>query len=133
MKRLNDVSQSDIELYNRSKNDVICFASKEIAVFLCGISLIFPIPTVLQWICIGLGALLATFSILWDSLLTLGKVKIVRGKFLWMLFAIQGIAVTLLLLVKSNASLILIAVLIGQVTVLGLALIIGQKRTSKVK
>jgi hypothetical protein len=42
-----------------------------------------------------------------------------------MIFSIQGIAVTLLLLAKSMTSLILIAALIGQITSLILALIIN--------
>jgi uncharacterized membrane protein HdeD (DUF308 family) len=72
-----------------------------------------------------MGALLAVFSIVWDILLTLKKVKPIQGKFLWMIFSIQGIAVTLLLLAKSMTSLILIAALIGQITSLILALIIN--------
>jgi hypothetical protein len=81
MKKPKDLSQSDVELYNRSGNDVICLASREIAVFLCAISIIFQIPIVLQWICIIIGALFAIFSMIWDSLLTLGKVKKVQGNF----------------------------------------------------
>ena len=63
MKIPKDLSQSDVELYNRSRNDVICLASREIAVFFI------------------IGALFAIFSMIWDSLLTLGKVKKVQGNF----------------------------------------------------
>ena len=125
MKRSRTPSQSDIELHNRSRNDIICFASREIAVFLCCVAAICQIPAAVQWTCIGTGALLAVFSIVWDILLTLKKVKPIQGKFLWMIFSIQGIAVTLLLLAKSMTSLILIAALIGQITSLILALIIN--------
>lgn len=122
MKHLKDISQSDIELYNRMKNDVICSLSKEIALFICIISFMCPIP-VLQWICIGIGALFAVFSITRDILLTLGKVKAVRGKFPWIIFPIQGIAVSLLFLAKSKAYLIIILVLVVHVLALILELI----------
>ena len=128
MKNPKDLSQSDVELYNRSRNDVICLASREIAVFLCAISIIFQIPIVLQWICIIIGALFAIFSMIWDSLLTLGKVKKVQGKYLWILFALQGIAVTLFLSVKSKVSLIMVIVLIVHVASFGIAMIMGSKR-----
>lgn len=128
MKKPGDLSQSDVKLYNRSRNDVICLASREIAVFLCAISIIFQIPIVLQWICIIIGALFAIFSMIWDSLLTLGKVKKVQGKYLWILFALQGIAVTLFLSVKSKVSLIMVIVLIVHVASFGIAMIMGSKR-----
>lgn len=128
MKKPKDLSQSDVELYNRSRNDVICLVSREIAVFLCAISIIFQIPIVLQWICIIIGALFAIFSMIWDSLLTLGKVKKVQGKYLWILFALQGIAVTLFLSVKSKVSLIMVIVLIVHVASFGIAMIMGSKR-----
>jgi len=128
MKNPKDLSQSDVELYNRSRNDVICFASREIAVFLCAISIIFQIPVVLQWICIIIGALFAIFSMIWDSLLTLGKVKKVQGEYLWILFALQGIAVTLFMSVKSKVSLIMVIVLIVHVASFGIAMIMGTKR-----
>ena len=128
-----NISQSDIELYNRSKNDIICFASREIAIFLCSIPIIFHIQTILLWVSIAIGGLLALFSIIWDVLITLGKVKSVRGKFLWIIIAIQGISITLFLFLKSNASLIMAIVLIFQVVVLGAALIIGQRRGNKVQ
>lgn len=128
MKKPKDLSQSDVELYNRSRNDVICLVSREIAVFLCAISIIFQIPIVLQWICIIIGALFAIFSMIWDTLLTLGKVKKVQGKYLWILFALQGIAVTLFLSVKSKVSLIMVIVLIVHVASFGIAMIMGSKR-----
>ena len=103
MKHFKNISQSDIELYNRSKNDIICFASREIAIFLCSIPIIFHIQTILLWVSIAIGGLLALFSIIWDVLITLGKVKSVRGKFLWIIIAIQGISITLFLFLKSNA------------------------------
>lgn len=133
MKHFKNISQSDIELYNRSKNDIICFASREIAIFLCSIPIIFHIPTILLWVSIAIGGLLALFSIIWDVLITLGKVKSVRGKFLWIIIAIQGISITLFLFLKSNASLIMAIVLIFQVVVLGAALIIGQRQGNKVQ
>ncbi len=127
MKHLRDISPADIELYNRSRNDVICFASREVAIFILFVSLICSIPDVLQWVCISVGVLLAIFSMVWDSLITLGKVKAVQGKFLWLFFSIQGIAVTLLLLMKSKASLIIVTVLVFQVAALLLASIMGQR------
>lgn len=125
MKLSRTPSQSDIELHNRSRNDIICFASREIAVFLCCVAVICQIPATVQWTCIGTGAILAMFSIIWDILLTLKKVKPIHGKFLWMIFSIQGIAVTLFLLAKSMTSLILIAALIGQITALIIAIIVN--------
>lgn len=127
MRKPSDISPSDIELYNLSRNDVICSVSKEAGIFLCCISFICPIP-VLQWICISIGALFALFSIVRDILLTYGKVKTVRGKFPWIVFPIQGIAISLLFLAKSNATLIIILVLIIHVAALAITLIIGQKR-----
>ena len=123
-------SQSDIELYNRSINDIICFASREMSVFLCCIAIICQIPATIQWTCIGTGATLVIFSIIWDILLTLKKVKPIQGKFLWIIFSIQGIAITLLLFAKSMTSLILIAALIGQVTTLVITIIVRLKYSS---
>jgi uncharacterized membrane protein HdeD (DUF308 family) len=130
MKRSRTPSQSDIELHNRSRNDIICFASREIAVFLCCVAAICQIPAAVQWTCIGMGALLAVFSIVWDILLTLKKVKPIQGKFLWIIFSIQGVAITLLLFAKSMTSLILIAALIGQVTTLVITIIVRLKYSS---
>lgn len=126
MRHPRKMSSSDFELYNRSKNDVICSVSKEVALFLCCISFICQIQ-VLQWICISIAILFAVFSIARDILLTFGKVKTVRGKFPWILFPIQGIVISLLFLAKTKAYLIIILVLIIHVVALILALIMEHK------
>lgn len=136
MKRFKDITPEDVELYNRSRNDIICFAAKEIAIFLCAVACIcilceLQVPAVLPWICIGLAVALVIFAIVWDGLITAGKVKSRRGKFLWLILAIQGIAITLLFLLKSNASVIIISVLVLQLLSLALAMMVRPKSVEK--
>lgn len=118
---------SDIELFNAAKNDAVCFAAKEMALFMCIISFIFPMSPWLQWTCIILGALLAIFAIIWDALISYRKVKAVKVKFLWWILAIQGIGITLLLLVNTSTASIVLLLLAIQIISLVATLIIGRK------
>lgn len=124
---------SDIELFNAAKNDAVCFAAKEMALFMCIISFIFPMSPWLQWTCIIFGALLAVFAIIWDALISYRKVKAIKVKSLWGILSIQGIGITLLLLVKtsttsttSTTSIVLLLLAI-QIISLVATLIIGRK------
>ena len=118
---------SDIELFNAAKNDAVCFAAKEMALFMCVISFIFPMSPWLQWTCIILGALLAIFAIIWDALISYRKLKAVKVKFLWWSLSIQGIGITLLLLVKTSTASIVLLLLAIQIISLVATLIIGRK------
>ena len=118
---------SDIELFNAAKNDAVCFAAKEMALFMCVISFIFPMSPWLQWTCIILGALLAIFAIIWDALISYRKVKAIKVKFLWGILSIQGIGITLLLLVKTSTTSIVLLLLATQIISLVATLIIGRK------
>lgn len=118
---------SDIELFNAAKNDAVCFAAKEMALFMCIISFIFPMSPWLQWTCIILGALLAIFAIIWDALISYRKVKAVKVKFLWWILSIQGIGITLLLLVNTSTASIVLLLLAIQIISLVATLIIGRK------
>lgn len=118
---------SDIELFNAAKNDAVCFAAKEMALFMCIISFIFPMSPWLQWTCIIFGALLAIFAIIWDALISYRKVKAVKVKFLWWILSIQGIGITLLLLVKTSTASIVLLLLAIQIISLVTTLIIGRK------
>lgn len=104
MKRSRDKMLSDIELFNAAKNDAVCFAAKEMALFMCIISFIFPMSPWLQWTCIIFGALLAIFAIIRDALISYRKVKAIKVKSLWGILSIQGIGITLLLLVKTSTT-----------------------------
>ena len=118
---------SDIELFNVAKNDAVCFAAKEMALFMCIISFIFPMLPWLQWTCIIFGALLAVFAIIWDALISYRKVKAIKVKFLWGILSIQGIGITLLLLVKTSTTSIVLLLLAIQIISLVATLIIGRK------
>ena len=118
---------SDIELFNAAKNDAVCFAAKEMALFMCIISFIFPMSPWLQWTCIVFGALLAVFAIIWDALISYRKVKAIKVKFLWGILSIQGIGITLLLLVKTSTTSIVFLLLAIQIISLIATLIIGRK------
>lgn len=118
---------SDIELFNAAKNDAVCFAAKEMALFMCIISFIFPMLPWLQWTCIIFGALLAVFAIIWDALISYRKVKAIKVKFLWVILSIQGIGITLLLLVKTSTTSIVLLLLAIQIISLVTTLIIGRK------
>lgn len=118
---------SDIELFNAAKNDAVCFAAKEMALFMCIISFIFPMSPWLQWACIIFGALLAVFAIIWDALISYRKVKAIKVKFLWGILSIQGIGITLLLLVKNSTTSIVLLLLAIQIISLVATLIIGRK------
>lgn len=118
---------SDIELFNAAKNDAVCFASKEMALFMCIISFIFPMLPWLQWTCIIFGALLAIFAIIWDALISYRKVKAIKVKFLWWILSIQGIGITLLLLMKTSIASIVLLLLAIQIISLVATLIIGRK------
>lgn len=127
MKRSRDKMLSDIELFNAAKNDAVCFAAKEMALFMCIISFIFPMSPWLQWTCIVFGALLAVFAIIWDALISYRKVKAIKVKFLWGILSIQGIGITLLLLVKTSTTSIVFLLLAIQIISLIATLIIGRK------
>lgn len=127
MKRSRDKMLSDIELFNAAKNDAVCFAAKEMALFMCIISFMFPMSPWLQWTCIILGALLAIFAIIWDALISYRKVKAVKVKFLWWILSIQGIGITLLLLVNTSTASIVLLLLAIQIISLVATLIIGRK------
>lgn len=127
MKRSRDKMLSDIELFNAAKNDAVCFAAKEMALFMCIISFIFPMSPWLQWTCIIFGALLAVFAIIWDALISYRKVKAIKVKFLWGILSIQGIGITLLLLVKTSTTSIVLLLLAIQIISLVATLIIGRK------
>lgn len=127
MKRSRDKMLSDIELFNVAKNDAVCFAAKEMALFMCIISFIFPMLPWLQWTCIIFGALLAVFAIIWDALISYRKVKAIKVKFLWGILSIQGIGITLLLLVKTSTTSIVLLLLAIQIISLVATLIIGRK------
>lgn len=127
MKRSRDKMLSDIELFNAAKNDAVCFAAKEMALFMCIISFIFPMSPWLQWTCIVFGALLAVFAIIWDALISYRKVKAIKVKFLWGILSIQGIGITLLLLVKTSTTSIVFLLLAIQIISLVATLIIGRK------
>lgn len=118
---------SDIELFNAAKNDAVCFAAKEMALFMCIISFIFPMSPWLQWTCIIFGALLAIFAIIWDALISYRKVKAVKVKFLWWILSIQGTGITLLLLMKTSIASIVLLLLAIQIISLVATLIIGRK------
>ena len=121
---------SDIELFNAAKNDAVCFAAKEMALFMCImciISFIFPMSPWLQWTCIIFGALLAIFAIIWDALISYRKVKAIKVKFLWWILSIQGIGITLLLLMKTSIASIVLLLLAIQIISLVATLIIGRK------
>ena len=118
---------SDIELFNAAKNDAVCFAAKEMALFMCIISFIFPMSPWLQWTCIIFGALLAIFAIIWDALISYRKVKAIKVKFLWWILSIQGIGITLLLLVNTSTASIVLLLLAIQIISLVATLIIGRK------
>lgn len=118
---------SDIELFNTAKNDAVCFAAKEMALFMCIISFIFPMSPWLQWTCIIFGALLAIFAIIWDALISYRKVKAIKVKFLWWILSSQGIGITLLLLVKTSTASIVLLLLAIQIISLVATLIIGRK------
>lgn len=127
MKRSRDKMLSDIELFNAAKNDAVCFAAKEMALFMCIISFIFPMSPWLQWTCIIFCAFLAVFAIIWDALISYRKVKAIRVKFLWGILSIQGIGITLLLLVKTSTTSIVLLLLAIQIISLVATLIIGRK------
>ena len=127
MKRSRDKMLSDIELFNAAKNDAVCFAAKEMALFMCIISFIFPISPWLQWTCIIFGALLAIFAIIWDALISYRKVKAIKVKFLWWILSSQGIGITLLLLMKTSIASIVLLLLAIQIISLVATLIIGRK------
>lgn len=127
MKRSRDKMLSDIELFNAAKNDAVCFAAKEMALFMCIISFIFPMSPWLQWTCIIFGALLAVFAIIWDALISYRKVKAIKVKFLWGILSIQGIGITLLLLVNTSTASIVLLLLAIQIISLVTTLIIGCK------
>lgn len=127
MKRSRDKMLSDIELFNAAKNDAVCFAAKEMALFMCIISFIFPMSPWLQWTCIIFGALLAIFAIIWDALISYRKVKAIKVKFLWWILSSQGIGITLLLLVKTSTASIVLLLLAIQIISLVATLIIGRK------
>lgn len=127
MKRSRDKMLSDIELFNAANNDAVCFAAKEMALFMCIISFIFPMSPWLQWTCIIFGALLAVFAIIWDALISYRKVKAIKVKFLWGILSIQGIGITLLLLVKTSTTSIVLLLLAIQIISLVATLIIGHK------
>lgn len=129
MKRSRDKMLSDIELFNAAKNDAVCFAAKEMALFMCIISFIFPMLPWLQWTCIIFGALLAVFAIIWDALISYRKVKAIKVKFLWGILSIQGIGITLLLLVKTSTASIVLLLLAIQIISLVATLIIRLTRT----
>ena len=118
---------SDIELFNAAKNDAVCFAAKEMALFMCIISFIFPMSPWLQWTCIIFGALLAIFAIIWDALISYRKVKAIKVKFLWWILSSQGIGITLLLLMKTSIASIVLLLLAIQIISLVATLIIGRK------
>ena len=118
---------SDIELFNAAKNDAVCFAAKEMALFMCIISFIFPMSPWLQWTCIIFGALLAIFAIIWDALISYRKIKAIKVKFLWWILSSQGIGITLLLLVKTSTASIVLLLLAIQIISLVATLIIGRK------
>lgn len=118
---------SDIELFNAAKNDAVCFAAKEMALFMCIISFIFPMSPWLQWTCIIFGALLAIFAIIWDALISYRKVKAIKVKFLWWILSIQGIGITLLLLVNTSTASIVLLLLAIQIISLVATIIIGRK------
>lgn len=118
---------SDIELFNAAKTDAVCFAAKEMALFMCIISFIFPMSPWLQWTCIIFGALLAVFAIIWDALISYRKVKAIKVKSLWGILSIQGIGITLLLLVKTSTTSIVLLLLAIQIISLVATLIIGRK------
>lgn len=127
MKRSRDKMLSDIELFNAAKNDAVCLAAKEMALFMCIISFIFPMSPWLQWTCIIFGALLAVFAIIWDALISYRKVKAIKVKFLWGILSIQGIGITLLLLVNTSTASIVLLLLAIQIISLVTTLIIGCK------
>lgn len=127
MKRSRDKMLSDIELFNAAKNDAVCFAAKEMALFMCIISFIFPMSPWLQWTCIIFGALLAIFAIIWDALISYRKVKAIKVKFLWWILSIQGIGITLLLLVNTSTASIVLLLLAIQIISLVATIIIGRK------
>lgn len=127
MKRSRDKMLSDIELFNAAKNDAVCFAAKEMALFMCIISFIFPMSPWLQWACIIFGTLLAVFAIIWDALISYRKVKAIKVKFLWGILSIQGIGITLLLLVETSRASIVLLLLAIQIISLVATLIIGRK------
>ena len=127
MKRSRDKMLSDIELFNAAKNDAVCFAAKEMALFMCIISFIFPMSPWLQWTCIIFGALLAIFAIIWDALISYRKIKAIKVKFLWWILSSQGIGITLLLLVKTSTASIVLLLLAIQIISLVATLIIGRK------
>ena len=118
---------SDIELFNAAKNDAVCFAAKEMALFMCIITFILPMSPWLQWTCIIFGALLAVSAIIWDALISYRKVKAVKVKFLWWILSIQGTGITLLLLVKTSTASIVLLLLAIQIISLVATLIIGRK------
>lgn len=117
----------DIELFNVAKNDAVCFAAKEMALFMCIISFIFPMSPWLQWTCIIFGALLAVFAIIWDALISYRKVKAIKVKFLWWILSIQGSGITLLLIMKTSTASIVLLLLAIQIISLVTTLIIGRK------
>ena len=127
MKRSRDKMLSDIELFNAAKNDAVCFAAKEMALFMCIISFIFPMSPWLQWTCIIFGALLAVFAIIWDALISYRKVKAIKVKFLWWILSSQGIGITLLLLVRTSTASIVLLLLAIQIISMVATLIIGRK------
>lgn len=73
------------------------------------------------------GALLAIFAIIWDALISYRKVKAIKVKFLWWILSIQGIGITLLLLVKTSTTSIVLLLLAIQIISLVTTLIIGRK------
>ena len=77
--------------------------------------------------CIIFGALLAVFAIIWDALISYRKVKAIKVKFLWGILSIQGIGITLLLLVKTSTTSIVLLLLAIQIISLVATLIIGRK------
>ena len=127
MKRSRDKMLYDIELFNVAKNDAVCFAAKEMALFMCIISFIFPMSPWLQWTCIIFGALLAVFAIIWDALISYRKVKAIKVKFLWWILSIQGSGITLLLIMKTSTASIVLLLLAIQIISLVTTLIIGRK------
>lgn len=73
------------------------------------------------------GALLAVFAIIWDALISYRKVKAIKVKFLWGILSIQGIGITLLLIMKTSTASIVLLLLAIQIISLVATLIIGRK------
>lgn len=127
MNRLKKPSQADIELFNRSKRDVICFAAKEIGLFLCCVALFPGITPWLRWTCVGFGAASAIFYVVWDALITLGKVKPTQARFLWLIFSLQGLSITVLFLVRTRNAFLVLSILAIQVASLVISIITSRK------